>query len=120
MPKPVKKAAPTPAKKSKKPSADPQVRARQLMDEHMAKLAQGKFAEAGITVTDTFDKRPASAEESAKFEAQYRARMKALGSKGGKVSGAKRMEMPAAKRRAIAATAAAARWKKKRDEKGRA
>jgi len=45
------------------------------------------------------------------FETQFRARMAELGRKGGRVSGAKRMEMPAKKRREIAKKAASARWK---------
>src|SRR5690348_3857532 len=48
-----------------------------------------------------------------KFEAMYRARMSALGAKGGKISGAKRMKMPKKDRVAIARKAAAARWGKK-------
>jgi hypothetical protein len=40
--------------------------------------------------------------------------MAALGSKGGKISGAKRMEMPRRSRVAIAKKGAAARWAKKR------
>ena len=47
------------------------------------------------------------------FDAVLKAHMKALGSKGGKVSGAKRMQMPKKKRVAIARRAAAARWKGK-------
>ena len=39
--------------------------------------------------------------------------MAKLGAKGGKISGAKRMEMPAAQRKAIALMAARARWKKR-------
>jgi hypothetical protein len=38
--------------------------------------------------------------------------MAKLGAKGGKISGAKRMEMPAQQRKAIALIAARARWKK--------
>jgi len=40
--------------------------------------------------------------------------MAMLGAKGGKISGAKRMEMPTEQRKAIALMAARARWKKKR------
>ena len=39
--------------------------------------------------------------------------MAKLGAKGGKISGAKRMEMPAEQRKAIALIAARARWKKR-------
>lgn len=48
------------------------------------------------------------------FQGQLSAYMSKLGAKGGKVSGAKRMEMPAKQRKAIAKKAAAARWAKKR------
>ena len=47
------------------------------------------------------------------FAEQLSAYMRALGTKGGKVSGAKRMQMPEAKRKAIAKKGAAARWAKK-------
>ena len=40
--------------------------------------------------------------------------MSAIGHKGGKASGAKRMEMPVEQRKAIALLAARARWKKRR------
>ena len=39
--------------------------------------------------------------------------MAKLGAKGGKISGAKRMEMPVEQRKAIALGAARARWKKR-------
>ena len=39
--------------------------------------------------------------------------MAKLGAKGGKISGAKRMEMPVEQRKAIALLAARARWKKR-------
>jgi hypothetical protein len=46
------------------------------------------------------------------FQAQYKAHMAKLGAKGGKASGAKRTEnIPKRTRIAIAAKAAAARWK---------
>lgn len=54
---------------------------------------------------------------NATFAEQLSAHMRALGAKGGKVSGAKRMQMPEAKRKAIAKKAAAARWGKKDDGK---
>lgn len=47
------------------------------------------------------------------FEEQFRARMAELGRKGGRVSGSKRMEMPALERREIAMKAAKARWIKR-------
>ena len=47
------------------------------------------------------------------FAEQLSAHMAKLGSKGGKVSGAKRMEMPAEQRKAIALKAARARWTKR-------
>lgn len=57
--------------------------------------------------------RLATPAQGAEFEVQFRARMADLGRKGGKVSGAKRMEMPADKRREIALKAAQARWASK-------
>jgi hypothetical protein len=95
MPKPVKKKPATKKKSTtpQRPASDPILRARQLFDEHMGKVDE--------TVT---------APHGDPFEAQYKARMSELGRKGGKVSGAKRMEMPAKKRRAIAMKAAKARW----------
>ena len=98
MPKPVKKAKP-PAKK--RPSSDPNLRARQMMAEQMAKF-------------DTSDK-PWTVDAGPvmpTFKEQLSAHMAKLGAKGGKVSGAKRMEMPEKKRKEIATLAAKARWKK--------
>ncbi|MDZ4683854.1 MAG: hypothetical protein SH850_02120 [Planctomycetaceae bacterium] len=99
MPKPVKKAA---KKAAKRPSSDPMTRAQQLMDEHFAKAQEGSPPWS----------QPAPALE---FDAAYRAHMAKLGSKGGKVSGKKRMEMPEEKRKAIAKKGAEARWGKKDD-----
>lgn len=48
------------------------------------------------------------------FPSVLSAYMAKLGSKGGKVSGAKRIEMPEKQPKAIAKKAAAARWAKKR------
>jgi general stress protein YciG len=92
MPKPVQK----PRKKStaKRPSADPNRRAHQLMEQHMALTADE-------TVTPP---------HGDPFEAMFKARMAELGRKGGKASGAKRMEMPEKKRKALASNAARARW----------
>lgn len=50
---------------------------------------------------------------NATVESLLSAYMAKIGAKGGKVSGAKRMEMPEAKRKAIARKGAAARWGKK-------
>jgi hypothetical protein len=93
MPKPVKKSVP---KKSKRPSPDPVLRAKQLMDEHMRLADQ---VEAEIVTGD--------------FETQYRARMSRLGKKGGKVGGARRMVTMTPERRSeVALKAARARWAK--------
>jgi hypothetical protein len=114
MPKPVKKAAPKkPAAKTKaarRPSSAPNKRPHQLMAAMEAKQATGQpwakdFAPAGADVA-------VGPEIEMSFEAQFKARMAELGRKGGKVSGAKRMEMPEAKRKAIAKKAAAARWRR--------
>jgi hypothetical protein len=91
MPKPVKKAA------TKRPSSDPNLRARQMMAEHMAKAES----------TPPLPPAPSFAE-------QLSAHMAKIGAKGGKVSGAKRMEMPAEQRKAIALKANRARWPKRR------
>ena len=91
MPKPVKKPA---KKRTAKPSSDPMTRARQLMEQHMILAGEADPLEPPIATAD------------------IRTYMAALGRKGGKISGAKRMEMPVTKRRAIAKKAAAARWGK--------
>jgi hypothetical protein len=117
MPKPVKKAVP-----KKKRSSDPTRRGKQLTGERLTKAAQGQppwakdFKPAGFDVTfgaEVEHEVPITPSDLEKFDALYRAKMAALGSKGGKVSGAKRMEMPAKQRKAIARKAAAARWGKK-------
>jgi hypothetical protein len=100
MPKPIKKA--TPAKK--RASSDPMIRARQLMEQHMEKAGAGRYA---APMPDS----PTPAAPS--FQEQYKAHMAKLGAKGGKASGAKRMDMPAKQRRDIAMKAAKARWAKK-------
>jgi general stress protein YciG len=100
MPKPVKKA--TKKSTTRKPSSDPNRRAGQMMAEHLDKMSQGKWADrSGQDVTPP---------QGDPFEAMFRQRMAELGRKGGKVSGAKRMEMPEKQRKAIARKAAAARW----------
>jgi hypothetical protein len=99
MPKPVKKASgklPVPPK-SKRPS-DPNRAAKAILDEHMARLTDGQ------------DVTPPRGDT---FQEQLSAHMARLGAKGGKISGAKRMEMPEKQRKAIAKKAAAARWGKK-------
>lgn len=68
-----------------------------MMAEHMAKAEESK------------PRPPAPS-----FAEQLSAHMAKLGKKGGKVSGAKRMEMPEKKRISIARNAARARWAKKR------
>jgi len=74
-----------------------------------------KFGNVTISVEDTETTVRLTPEEAKTFEAHYRARMAALGAKGGKISGAKRMENLSAKRRKeIAKRAAAARWGKER------
>lgn len=83
----------------KKPSADPNTRAHQLLNEHLDRL------EGSAKPWD----QPVDA------KAIISAHMAKLGAKGGKVSGAKRMEMPAKVRKAIAKKAAAARWGKRSD-----
>jgi len=50
----------------------------------------------------------------AQIEAQISAYMSAIGKKGGKASGAKRMEMPVEERRRVASIGARAMWAKKK------
>lgn len=71
-----------------------------MMAEHLDKMSQGKWANV-----------PAP-EPGEPFPSALSDYMRAIGSKGGKVSGAKRMEMPERQRKAIAKKAAAARWGK--------
>lgn len=60
------------------------------------------------------------AEEAApNFQAQLSAHMRKLGAKGGKASGAKRMEMPVEERRRIASLAARAMWARRKGGKKR-
>lgn len=95
MPKRLKKHAQKP--KSKRPASDPNLRVHQAMAEMEAKQAQGPPVEPGS---------PQPTPE------QISAYMAKLGAKGGKASGARRMENLTAKRRKeIAKRAAAARWK---------
>jgi hypothetical protein len=91
MPKPVKK---------RRPSNDPKVLAFDMVRRSL---------EAQETPT------PAVPD----FKEQLSAYMSKLGKKGGKASGAKRMEMPADERRAIASKAARARWRKRKAAKKR-
>lgn len=118
MPKPVKKKAgtlPVPAK-PKRPS-DPNRAAKSILAEHMARATD--FELPGMTVTfgpETEHSDEVIPSDLEKFEAMYKARMASLGSKGGKASGARRMEMPEKQRKAIAKKAADARWGKAKGE----
>jgi hypothetical protein len=99
MPKRLKK--PAGPKKPRRPT-DPNKAAQSLIGEHMRRVESAK--------------KPweASEEPPAIFDAQtvISEHMRKLGAKGGKVSGAKRMENLSKKARvAIAEKAAAARWK---------
>jgi hypothetical protein len=79
LPAPVRKAV----AKAKRPSSDHNTRAKQLMAEHMAKVEATQAPWLGGMVPPVTP-----------FAEQLSAHMRALGAKGGKVSGAKRMEMP--------------------------
>jgi hypothetical protein len=111
MPKRLKKAIrKLPISPKPKRSSDPNL-ARSILEEHMGRV-QGTARAAATTqlirdtAVDPDDKPPT-------FDELYRARMAELGAKGGRSSGAKRMENLSAKdRKAIAKKAAAARWKK--------
>jgi hypothetical protein len=94
-----------PKRVKKKPATDPNRRAHQLLNQHLDKLSEGQWA------AETAD--PA-APQGDPFKAQLSAYMSKLGAKGGKVSGAKRMEMPERLRKSIAKKGAAARWAKKK------
>lgn len=100
MPKPVGMAA-AKKKTTTRPSSDPNTRAKPMPDEPMGKLSQGKWADVPVP------------EPGEPFPSALSGYMRSIGSKGGKISGLKRMDMPAKKRIAIAKKAAAARWGKK-------
>jgi len=110
MPKPLKKAQgalPVPPK-PKRPS-DPMKAAQAMLAEHMSRVddRHSKFTatDESIEVSES----PAAPS----FEQQYRAHMAKLGAKGGKISGAKRMQNLSKKQRTeIARKAATARWKR--------
>jgi hypothetical protein len=53
------------------------------------------------------------------FKAELKAYMSKIGARGGRASGAKRMEMPVEERRRIASLAARAMWAKKKAAKKR-
>jgi hypothetical protein len=94
MPKPLKKARrPKPPAKSKR-SSDPKPAGRLQVQHHMRRMAEGPMPDDFGTQLSTY--------------------MAHLGRKGGKISGAKRMEnLSERKRKAIARKAAAVRWSKK-------
>jgi hypothetical protein len=98
MPKPVKKPVRQKSTTPKPTSSAPKVRASQVTAEPAEK------AEPAAWVPEPSD--------DADTRAIISAYMRVLGTKGGKVSGAKRLDIPAAKRKAIAKKAAAARWEK--------
>jgi hypothetical protein len=102
MPKPLKKPA---KKRAKRPSWDPNTRAKQSMTEHMAK----------VEVTNAPWQAETALPPAVPFAEQLSAHMRALGAKGGKIGGKRRMEtMTEKERKAVAMKAAAARWAKKR------
>jgi hypothetical protein len=119
MPKPVKKVAPKPAAKKrttpKRPSSDPNVRAHQMMGEHMAKFETSvkPWDKAPATPAPEPDVTPPHGDT---FKAQLSAHMKKIGTKGGNASGASRMtSLSDDQRREIASKAARARWAKTSD-----
>ena len=110
MPKPLKKKpAGEKSTTPKRPSSDPNRRAGQLLTEHLNRL---ETSEKPWDVAQ-----PATVAQS--FQEQLSAHMAKLGAKGGKISGAKRMEMPVAERRRIASLAARAMWAKRKGGKKR-
>ena len=93
-------------KRVKKASQDPNKRAHQLLNEHLGKLASGKWA------GEATDPAPPQGDP---FKAQLSAYMSKLGKKGGDASGRNRMtSLTPGQRREIAANAARARWKKRK------
>lgn len=93
MPKPVKKKQPTRTKSTAKPS-DASLRAHQVTADHPAKAGE-----------------PTS-EDDSDTAAIISAYMRVLGTRGGTVSGSKRMDMSERKRKEVAGKGAAARWGK--------
>jgi hypothetical protein len=88
-------------------------RAKQLLDEHMARTAEDTEVKEFL-VNATVSPGQITVDKITPITpAQLSAHMRALGSKGGKISGAKRMEMSADERRRIASLAARTRWAKK-------
>ena len=117
MRKPVQKK---PAKKrpaSKRPSSDPMVRARQLLQEHQDKVEQGAtFWKPGDSARHVpSDEQPLPDVTLMPTPEQVSALMAAMGRKGGKIGGKRRLEtMTAKERRESALRAAKARWGKGR------
>ena len=102
MPKRVKKASTKPKRKTQ-PAKDVNKRAHQMLTEHLDRLE---------TSQKPWDDDPAPPHGDP-FKEQLSAYMSKLGSKGGKASGARRMEMPEKVRKAVARKGAEARWRKK-------
>jgi hypothetical protein len=102
MPKPLKK----PTRKAKAPAkpkrpSDPNRAAHAMLAEHMSRVQDE-------TPTPPLD-----------FKTQYRAHMRKLGKKGGKVGGKRRLEtMTPEQRSDIASKAARAMWAKRRKQSG--
>jgi hypothetical protein len=101
LPAPVRKAV----AKTKRRSSNPNTLAKELMAEHMAKVeaTQAPWQTEGMVPPVI------------PFAEQLSAHMRALGAKGGKIDGKRRLEtMTEKQRKAVAMKAAAARWAKKR------
>lgn len=97
MLKRLKKKARKPKRTASNPSSDPNRRARQLMDEHMAKVEAAEPPWNGTPPVDV--------------KAIISAHMAKLGAKGGRVGGKRRLEtMTETQRKQIAKKAAVARW----------
>lgn len=108
MPKPVQKKAAKKAAKPRKPSSDPNRRAGQLIEQHMAKMAEGKWKDAPAPEPDV------TPPHGDPFEEMFRKRMSELGTKGGIKSGKNRMtSVTPEKRSEVALKAAQARWAKR-------
>lgn len=117
MPKPVKNRT---TKAKKRPSSDPISRIKQLQAEHEGKVAGAAppWADTGtIDIEGRFTPDPPgrSVMEPASFAEQFSAHMRALGSKGGKIGGKRRLEtLTQTRRNEIALKAARARWENRK------
>ena len=106
MPKPLKKT-------TRKTSKQPTKRSATLDDGALPKPIRKAINKGKRSSPDPAPVKLIAFDPTADFNMLMSTYMAQIGAKGGKVSGAKRMDMPEEKRKAIAKKAAAARWAKK-------